>query len=67
MADCEAKVLITADGAWRGEKPLLLKAICDQALEKASKLGHNVQTCIVVQHLNRVTYPTNYVFPKVSK
>lgn len=65
MADCQAKVLITADGAWRGEKPLPLKSICDAALDKCSKNGHNVETCIVVAHLNRVTFPTNHVFPKV--
>ncbi|XP_035786396.1 acetyl-coenzyme A synthetase-like [Anopheles albimanus] len=55
MHDCQAKVLITADGAWRGEKVLHLKEICDIALDKAEELGHRVETCIVVSHINRVT------------
>lgn len=66
MHDCQAKVLVTADGVWRGEKPLALKAICDQAMEKSAKNGHNIETCVVVAHLNRVTHPVNYTFPKVS-
>ncbi|KAG5677026.1 hypothetical protein PVAND_006813 [Polypedilum vanderplanki] len=57
MKDCKAKVLITSDGAWRGEKLLHLKKICDQALDKAEELGHHVETCIVVKHINRVTAP----------
>lgn len=55
MHDCQAKILITSDGAWRGEKPLHLKAICDEALAKCEKMGHRVEKCIVVAHLNRVT------------
>ncbi|KAM3968836.1 acetyl coenzyme A synthase [Aphomia sociella] len=56
MADCKAKVLVTSDGAWRGEKLLILKNICDEALEKAKSLhNHTVQMCIVVSHLDRVT------------
>jgi acetyl-CoA synthetase len=57
MNDAKAKVLITADGAWRGEKLLNLKNICDQALEKAEELGHHVETCVVVSHIRRVTAP----------
>ncbi|XP_070499766.1 acetyl-coenzyme A synthetase [Chironomus tepperi] len=57
MKDCQAKVLITSDGAWRGEKLLHLKDICDHALEKAEELGHHVETCIVVKHIHRVTAP----------
>lgn len=48
-------MLITCDGAWRGEKPLEIKAICDDAMEKAAHLGHQVSKCIVVAHLKRVT------------
>ncbi|XP_013138023.1 PREDICTED: acetyl-coenzyme A synthetase [Papilio polytes] len=56
MSDCKAKVLVTADGAWRGEKLLELKKICDDALEKAKKIHkHNVAKCVVVSHLARVT------------
>lgn len=56
MSDCKAKILVTADGAWRGEKLLVLKKICDEALQKAKvKYNHTVKMCIVVSHLNRVT------------
>lgn len=66
--DCEARVLVTADGAWRGEKLLKLKAICDQAMAKCAQKGHNVETCIVVSHLERVTSPlgTQHKRNKVS-
>ncbi|CAH2217831.1 jg2605, partial [Pararge aegeria aegeria] len=56
MADCKAKVLVTSDCAWRGEKLLTLKKTCDEALEIArTKKNHKVDMCIVVAHLKRVT------------
>ncbi|CAB3380306.1 Hypothetical predicted protein [Cloeon dipterum] len=55
MHDCKAKILVTADGVWRGDKLLLLKEICDTALEKCSGLGHNVERCVVVSHLSRLS------------
>lgn len=56
MSDCRAKVLVTSDGVWRGEKLLVLKKMCDEALEKAeTKHSHKVGMCIVVSHLSRVT------------
>lgn len=56
MSDCKAKVLVTADGAWRGEKLLVLKKTCDEAMQKAkTKHKHAVDTCVVVAHLRRVT------------
>ncbi|CAG9821794.1 unnamed protein product [Phaedon cochleariae] len=58
ILDCRAKVLVTSDGAWRGEKLLQLKAICDQAMSKCAQKGHNVETCVVVSHLARVTSPS---------
>jgi len=54
MIDCQAKILVTADGAWRGEKLLHLKEICDTALEVVAK-NHQIAACIVVAHMNRVT------------
>lgn len=47
--------MITCDGAWRGEKPLEIKTICDEAMHKAAEMGHQVSKCIVVAHLKRVT------------
>ncbi|XP_051175556.1 acetyl-coenzyme A synthetase [Leptopilina boulardi] len=55
ILDSKAKVVITADGVWRGEKLLLLKTICDEALEKVKLNGHEVEKCIVVSHLRRIT------------
>ncbi|XP_041986999.1 acetyl-coenzyme A synthetase [Aricia agestis] len=56
MSACEAKVLVTADGAWRGEKLLNLKQMCDDAMQKAkTKFNHSIEKCIVVSHLKRVT------------
>uniref|UniRef100_A0AAR5PZF4 acetate--CoA ligase n=1 Tax=Dendroctonus ponderosae TaxID=77166 RepID=A0AAR5PZF4_DENPD len=66
IVDCEARVIVTADGVWRGEKMLQLKSICDHAMSKCSKEGHNVETCIVVSHLERVTVPKGAVQPKPS-
>ncbi|CAG9857907.1 unnamed protein product [Phyllotreta striolata] len=57
ILDCEARVLVTVDGTWRGEKLLQLKAICDQSMIKCAQKGHNVETCVVVSHLDRVTPP----------
>ncbi|OXU23516.1 hypothetical protein TSAR_005957 [Trichomalopsis sarcophagae] len=57
MLDSKAKVLVTADGVWRGEKLLLLKTICDDALDKVKKHGHQVESCIVVSHLRRLSAP----------
>ncbi|XP_018917806.2 acetyl-coenzyme A synthetase isoform X1 [Bemisia tabaci] len=55
MHDCQAKVLITADFVYRGEKLLKLKDICDAALEGCKKMGHEVETCVVVKHLSRLS------------
>ena len=57
ILDSKAKVLITTDGVWRGEKLLLLKVICDEALNKVKKHGHEVECCVVVAHLRRLTSP----------
>ncbi|KAF4517788.1 hypothetical protein B566_EDAN002993 [Ephemera danica] len=55
MLDCRCKLLVTADGAWRGDKLLCLKEICDAGLERCKKLGHNIESCLVVQHLARLS------------
>lgn len=57
IMDCQARILVTADGVWRGEKHLPLKSICDQAMQKCSKNGFNIECCVVVSHLGRVTSP----------
>ncbi|XP_053593848.1 acetyl-coenzyme A synthetase isoform X2 [Microplitis demolitor] len=57
VLDSKAKVLLTADGVWRGPKFLNLKSICDQAMAKVKSHEHKVESCIVVSHLRRVTSP----------
>lgn len=50
-------MVVTVDGVWRGEKLLLLKNLCDEAMQKCSEKGFNVKHCVVVSHLKRVTAP----------
>lgn len=57
MLDSRAKVLITTDGVWRGPKFLLLKTICDEAMNKVRAQGHEIESCIVVSHLRRLANP----------
>jgi len=57
ILDSRAKVLITTDGVWRGEKLLLLKNICDEALSKVQRQGHRLESCVVVAHLRRLNNP----------
>ena len=40
--DCSAKVVITSDGNYRGAKSILVKAVVDEALEKASSTVEKV-------------------------
>ena len=42
IADAEAKVLITCDGAWRGGQIVPLKEMADEALEQTSSIEHVV-------------------------
>lgn len=46
--DCEAKMVITSDGSYRGKKALNLKSIVDEALTKTP----SVETVLVVQRTN---------------
>ncbi|KAJ8668714.1 hypothetical protein QAD02_010377 [Eretmocerus hayati] len=57
ILDSKAKLLVTADGVWRGEKLLLLKNICDDALARVKSHGHEVECCVVVAHLRRLISP----------
>jgi acetyl-CoA synthetase len=46
IIDCEAKVLITADGNHRGNKPIELKKIADEAVAETP----TIEKVVVVQH-----------------
>jgi acetyl-CoA synthetase len=49
--DSSSKLLVTTDGAFRGTKPVPLKASADEAIEIAQKGGLQVETCIVVERV----------------
>ena len=51
ITDCQAKILITADGFYRGDKLVKLKTICDEALKLSSQSEHSVKKCVVLRHL----------------
>ncbi|SVB42795.1 uncharacterized protein METZ01_LOCUS195649, partial [marine metagenome] len=43
--------LITADGSFRGSKPVPIKVNADEAIELAGKKGVKVKTCVVVERV----------------
>jgi acetyl-CoA synthetase len=47
LADCEARLLVTADGFWRRGKTVEMKAVADAALAEAP----SVERCLVVRRL----------------
>ncbi|HET9999143.1 MAG TPA: acetate--CoA ligase [Nocardioides sp.] len=49
VADCEAKVIITADGGYRRGAPSALKPAVDEAVGKAADLGQKVDKVLVVR------------------
>ena len=49
VADCEAKVIITADGGYRRGAPSALKPAVDEAVAKAAELGQTVDKVLVVR------------------
>jgi len=49
--DSSSRLLVTTDGAFRGTKPVPLKASADEAIENAQKGGLQVGTCIVVERV----------------
>nr|XP_033789946.1 acetyl-coenzyme A synthetase, cytoplasmic-like isoform X2 [Geotrypetes seraphini] len=52
ILDSQCTLLITADGVFRGEKPINLKEIADEALQKSRERGQfAVKNCIVVKHV----------------
>jgi len=49
--DSASRLIVTTDGAFRGQKPVPLKASVDDAIARAAKEGVNVTTCIVVERV----------------
>jgi len=57
ILDGGVRMLITADGVWRGAKLIHLLEISQKAMEMAEKDGHAVESCVVVEHLERLQAP----------
>jgi len=49
IIDCDARVLITADGNYRGAKPIELKKIADEALAETP----GIEKVVVVRHMGK--------------
>lgn len=64
IVDAKCKVVVSADGVFRGAKPINLKEISDLAIKLAANEGVVVTSQIVVEHLNRVTVPHGSSLPK---
>ncbi|CAJ0579009.1 unnamed protein product, partial [Mesorhabditis spiculigera] len=66
VVDAKCKVIVTADGFFRGPKSVILKPIVDKAVAISKTHGVDVETTIVVQHLDRATAPGGQAVPKVT-
>ncbi|PAV71787.1 hypothetical protein WR25_10242 isoform A [Diploscapter pachys] len=64
IVDANCKVLVTADGFFRGSKTINLKKIADKAVTLSSTDGVKVTSVILLEHLKRVTVPQGAVLPK---
>ena len=51
ILDSQGTILITADGVFRGAKPIDLKKVADDAMDKCAEQGLQVKDCIVYQRL----------------
>ncbi|MDO8519405.1 MAG: acetate--CoA ligase [Deltaproteobacteria bacterium] len=49
ILDCGSKILLTADGGFRGNKNIPIKPTADAALEMCEKEGHRVTHCLVAR------------------
>ena len=54
ILDGKAKVLVTSDGVWRGQKLIHLLEIAAKAMAMTKEKGHVVETNFVVCHLPRL-------------
>ena len=49
LEDCQARVVVTADGGYRRGSASALKPAVDEAVEKSAALGHTVEKVLVVR------------------
>ncbi|TNN06499.1 Acetyl-coenzyme A synthetase isoform 2 [Schistosoma japonicum] len=68
IMDAKCKILITADGTWRGSKLIKLKSIASEAMDLCEEQGYFIQRCIVLQHVTAFPLnPTNGINSVESK
>jgi len=51
ILDSKCDLVITTDGSFRGQKPIVQKATADKAMEICKQKGHTVKHCIVYQRV----------------
>ncbi len=51
IVDSSCSIMVTADGSYRGKKPVSLKVNADQAIDLAKQNGVEVKACIVVKRV----------------
>jgi acetyl-CoA synthetase len=56
LEDGGCKVLVTADGVWRGSKLIHLQDVANEAMKLSADAGTVVETNIVLCHLPRVNH-----------
>jgi len=59
IVDSQCKLLITADGAFRGTKAIPLKANADEAMDITAHRHSPISTCIVLQRAGSEKIPVN--------
>ncbi|CAJ0598762.1 unnamed protein product [Cylicocyclus nassatus] len=64
IIDAKCRVLVTADGFFRGTKYVNLKGIANEAVRIASEGGVNMKSVIMVSHQKRVTVPQGCATPQ---
>ncbi|KAI3411113.1 hypothetical protein GPALN_003196 [Globodera pallida] len=57
IVHAHARLLVTADGCYRGNKPIQLKALADQAATLCAEMGHPLEHMVVVEHMCSVSVP----------
>ncbi len=57
IVDSGCEILVTADGVFRGAKPVELKVNADEAMNRAAAQGTQVRTCIVYRRLGAEKLP----------
>ena len=64
IVDSTCKTVITTNGSHRGDKPIFMKSVADEAIAAAEKeMGEPVTTCIVVE---RVIGDPDFDFPMLA-